>query len=498
MTTTTTEAATGIGPEAATGATARRITIVGLGPGDLDDLTLGALRALQAAQRVVLRTSRHPCIEPLRALLPPAVDVQSCDDLYEQHAEFADVYAAIVARILAAAGEDTPAQGLSESDGGHASASAAATSAAVVYAVPGHPWVGEATTARLLEAAAARGIAVNVVGGLSFVEGVFAAVGVDLMDGSQVYDAMLLARQHYPQVEIALPLLVAQVYARWLASDLKLTLLAAYPPDNPLTIVRAAGTSGEERIAATLEELDRRDVFNHLTSVYVPPIATYGSVSALLELVAHLRAPEGCPWDREQTLESLRSDLLDETCEVLEAIDLEADGRDNSRHIAEELGDLYLVASMLTQIASEEGRFQVADVMRGVVTKLIRRHPHVFSDVEVAGVDNVLRNWDAIKAQEKADQGVTPHPLDGISAALPALEKARKLQSKAAKAGLLDRQEVAGRRQELGTLLGEDPDEAALGALLWEIVARAHGLGLNAENALRAYTVAFRSSVASA
>jgi tetrapyrrole methylase family protein/MazG family protein len=336
---------------------------------------------------------------------------------------------------------------------------------------------------------------VQVVGGLSFVEAAYAAVGVDLMDGSQVCDAMLLARQHFPQVETSLPLLVGQVYARWLASDLKLTLLAAYPIDHPVTLLRAAGAPGAAMRTLTLEELDRRDDFDHLTSLYVPPLPPYGSFSALAELVAHLRAPEGCPWDREQTLQSLRQDLLDEAAEVLEAIDAEADGSDNSAHIAEELGDLYLSATMLTQIASEEGRFQPGDVMRGVVTKLIRRHPHVFADAEVDGVEGVLSNWDAIKAQEKAEKGITPHPLDGVPPALPALEKARKLQSKAAKLGLLDRGAVAQADPQLAALLAPALAEGRLGALLWQIVALAHRYDLNPEDALREYAVQFRQSV---
>ncbi len=447
------------------------ITIAGLGPGGLDDLTIGALRTLQSAAHILLRTSRHPCIDELRPLLPAACSVQSCDDLYESQAEFADVYKAIVARVLAAAAETD-----------------------VVYAVPGHPWVGEATTPLLLTQAQRQGIAVNIVGGLSFVAPAYAAVQVDLMDGSQVCDAMLLARQHYPQVEVALPLLIGQIYARWLASEVKLTLLAAYPAAHVVTLVHNAGASNQTTKAVALEELDRSDDFDHLTSLYIPPLPEYGSFSALQELIAHLRAPEGCPWDREQTLESLRQDLLDEAAEVLEAIDIEADGRDNSRHIAEELGDLYLVATMLTQIASEESRFQMADVMRGVVTKLIRRHPHVFSDVEVAGVDSVLRNWDAIKAQEKAEQGITPQPLDGVPAALPALEKARKLQSKAAKLGWLDRDGAAQVAPHLADLLHNEPSEAKLAALLWQLVALAHHYGFNAENALRTFCAQYRLS----
>jgi tetrapyrrole methylase family protein / MazG family protein len=302
---------------------------------------------------------------------------------------------------------------------------------------------------------------------------------------------MLLARQHYPQIDVSLPLLLGQVYARWLAADVKLTLMAAYPPDHKVTLLRAAGTGAAHTHTLALEELDRAHEFDHLTSLYVPPLPMYSSFSSLQELVAHLRAPEGCPWDREQTLDSLCKDLMGETAEVLEAIDVESDGRDNSRHIAEELGDLYLVVTMLAQIATEEGRFQMSDIMRGVVTKLIRRHPHVFGDVSVSGVDHVLANWEAIKAQEKADQGLAPGPLDGVPADLPALEKARKLQSKAAKLGILDRQSL-GANPSLAALLGDAPSAEQLGALLWQLVALAHTHDLNAEDALRAYAVRYK------
>jgi uncharacterized protein YabN with tetrapyrrole methylase and pyrophosphatase domain len=184
---------------------------------------------------------------------------------------------------------------------------------------------------------------------------------------------------------------------------------------------------------------------------------------------------------------------MGEAAEVVEAIDLEQAGvPDNSPHIAEELGDLFLVTSMLAQIAAEEGRFQMADIMQGVITKLIRRHPHVFGNVEVDGVDHVLRNWDEIKAQEHAERGGAPDPLGGIPASLPALEKARKLQSKAEKQGLLDRTALAGARPEIANLLGPAPSEQELGALLWQIVALAQQSDLNAENALGAYAAHFR------
>jgi tetrapyrrole methylase family protein / MazG family protein len=452
------------------------IRIVGLGPGDLADLTLGAWQALSDGPRIVARTRRHPIFEQWQLPVP----LQACDDLYEQHAQFAQVYTAIATRVLAQA----------QQPGG------------VVYAVPGHPWVGEATTRLILDQAAAAGLTVQIIGGTSFIEAAFGAVGVDCMDGGQVVDAMLMAQQHHPRVEVGLPLLVGQLYSRDLAADVKLTLMNAYPDTHPVTLVQAAATAQQQTQTVPLHELDHETTrFDHLTSLYVPPLVQ-GSFTDLQAIIAHLRAPEGCPWDQEQTLESLRQDLLGEAVEVMEAIDLEAADptgmTDNSNHIAEELGDLYLVATMLVQIATEEGRFRAADVMREIVTKLIRRHPHVFGETvideqDAAGVAQIVANWDAIKAAEKAAKGqAESDPLEGVPAHLPALEKARKLQQKAAKAGLLDRKAVAQTQPHLAQLLGHAPTAAELGALLWQLVALAHTHDLNAEDALRTYAVAFR------
>lgn len=446
------------------------ITIVGLGPGALGDLTLGAWQALAGARRLVMRTAHHPVVAALgeQAAIGP---YETCDDLYESHDEFPSVYAAIAQRVLA----------LGRQPGG------------VVYAVPGSPWVGEATTRMLLAEAAAHDLAVQVVDGGSFIAPALAAAGVDALDGAQVVDAMLLARQHHPRVEIALPLLVGQLYARWLASDVKLTLLNAYPDEHPVKLISAAGTDHQQVQERALFELDHGESFDHLTSLYVPPLEQGGSLSDLQEIVAHLRAPEGCPWDQEQTLESLRQDLLGEAAEVLEAIDAEEDGSDNSPHIAEELGDLLLLAAMMAQIATEEGRFRMSDVTHSIVAKLIRRHPHVFGDVAVRNVEEVWSNWEAIKAQEKADKGQQEHgPLDGVPPALPALEKARKLQSKAVKAGLLDRDDLLRSAPSIVKILGETPSADKLGDVLWRLVAAAAKHGLNAEDALRSYAVRFR------
>lgn len=437
------------------------IAIVGLGPGDVGEIPLAVWQLLHSGRQVILRTRRHPCVEALGAI----ADLQSCDDLYEQHDAFADVYAGVVERVMAAAAEGP-----------------------VVYALPGHPWMGEATTGAILAEASAKGLSVHVSGGASFIDAAATALGLDPMEGCQIVDGMLLAARHHPQLDVSLPALIGQVYSRQVASDVKLTLLNAYAVDQPVTLIHAAGTPAQRTQTLALHELDRQDDFDHLTSLFIPAQRPGGSFNDLQELIAHLRAPEGCPWDQEQTMLSLREFLLAECCEVLEAMDNEDD-----EHTAEELGDVLGIVCMIVQVAAEEGRFQMADAIRASVEKLTRRHPHVFDVANVPDMEGLYSQWDAIKAQERADKGQKPKgPLDGIPASLPALEKARELQSKAEKAGLLSRADVAAENSALAELLPPGSDETALGRLLWQLTALAKARGLQAEAALRTYAVGFR------
>lgn len=437
------------------------IAVVGLGPGDVGEIPLVVWQLLHSGRQVILRTRRHPCVEALAGI----AHLQSCDNLYEQHDEFAAVYAAVVERVLAAAA-DGP----------------------VVYALPGHPWVGEATTGAILEAAKAKGLTVHVSGGASFIDAASTALGLDPMEGCQIVDGMLLSARHHPQLDISLPALIGQVYSRQVASDVKLTLLNAYGVDQPVTLIQAAGTPAQRTQKLSLHQLDRRDDFDHLTSLFIPAQRPGGSFNDLQELIAHLRAPEGCPWDQVQTLESLKEFLLAECCEVLEAMDNEDD-----EHTAEELGDVLGIVAMIVQVATEESRFQMADAIRASVEKLTRRHPHVFDVANVPDMDGLYSQWDAIKAQERADKGQKPKgPLDGIPASLPALEKARELQSKAEKAGLLKRVDVAAENPALASLLPVGSNEADLGRLLWQLTGLAKVRGLQAEAALRTYAVRFR------
>lgn len=439
------------------------IAIVGLGPGAVGDIPLAVWQLLRSGRPVILRTRRHPCVDALGTV----ADLQSCDDLYEQHDAFAVVYAAIVGRVLAAA-----------------------TEGPVVYAVPGHPWVGEGTTGAILDGAREKGLTVHVNGAASFIDAAATALGLDPMTGCQIVDGMLLASRHHPPLDVSLPALVGQVYSRQVASDVKLTLLNSYPAEHPVTLIHAAGLPEESTRIVSLHEFDHLIDFDHLTSLFVPAQQPGSSFNDLQELIAHLRAPEGCPWDQVQTLESLREFLLAESCEVLEAIDNEDDP-----HTAEELGDVLGIVAMIAQVAAEEDRFLMADAIRASVEKLTRRHPHVFDTANVPDMDGLYSQWDAIKAQERADKGQEPKgPLDGIPASLPALEKARELQSKAEKAGLLVRSEVALENPALAALLPPGSDAAVLGRLLWQLTGLAKVRDLQAEAALREYVVRFRAS----
>jgi tetrapyrrole methylase family protein/MazG family protein len=283
--------------------------------------------------------------------------------------------------------------------------------------------------------------------------------------------------------------LLGQLYSRRLASDVKLTLMNAYPDHHPVTLVRAAGTSDGDTTAVPLHELDRGLPLDHLTTLYVPPLPHIGGLPAFQDTVARLRAPGGCPWDREQTHQTLRRALLEETYEVLAALDAGDAGA-----LCEELGDLLMQIAMHAQIASEEGTFQFADLIERIDSKLKRRHPHVFGDLEVSGTADVLRNWEAIKAGERAGKpggSELSSGLEGVPADMPALARAQALGERAARAGF-DWPDIDGVLdkvcEEVGELQGaDDPGLQAgeMGDLLFTLTNVARWLGLDAESALR-------------
>ena len=212
------------------------------------------------------------------------------------------------------------------------------------------------------------------------------------------------------------------------------------------------------------------------------------SIERLLEVMRKLRGPDGCPWDQEQTLISLKSNLIQEAYEVIDAID-----GGNASHLEEELGDLLLQIVFQSQISEENGHFEFSDVAEAIINKLKRRHPHVFGDTQVANSDEVLQNWDAIKKSEKKEQNTLASIVAGIPKHLPALQKAHQIQKRAARAGfdwdniddVFDKlhEEI----DEVKEAISRDHEEdirAELGDLLFSVVNVSRFLGHNPEELL--------------
>jgi tetrapyrrole methylase family protein/MazG family protein len=453
------------------------IAAVGLGPGGLQHLTREAETLVGAALadgRLILRTRVHPTVEAW----PKLAAAPSLDHLYEQGRDFDEVYERIVAAVLAATARH---------DGQE-----------LVYAVPGHPAIGEATVRRLRERAAQAGVALRLVPGLSFVDAVTAAVGTDGGEGLRVADALALGR-----LDPTVPLLVCQLHSRRVASAVKLALAKHYPDEHPVALVRAAGVPGRERVERRrLFEIDRDGFTDHLTSLWVPPLAPLAALrepQTLQEIMARLRAPAGgCPWDREQTHHSLRKYLLEETYECLEALDSH-----DVAALQEELGDLLLQIVFHAQVADEAGEFDLGDVVAGISAKLIRRHPHVFGDRTAHDAETVLRNWEALKRAERAGAAQAERSmLDGVPRAMPALAYSQAIQERAARVGFdwpgVDGvlEKVAEEAREVARAASPEARHEELGDLLFVLVRLAGWLGVDAEDALRAANQKFRARFA--
>ncbi len=436
------------------------IIILGLGPGDPRYWTQEALEVLQGIREIYVRTRRHPAV----AALPPHLTVYDFDAVYAEAETLEEVYERI-ARTIVTLGQRPEG---------------------VCYAVPGSPFVGEATVARIRALAAEAGLPLRIVHGLSFIEVTLERLGLDALDGLQIADAFELAEHYHPPLNPDRPALIAQLDSRTVATDVKLTLMNQYPPDHPVTRIDAAGLPEARLETFPLYELDRRADFTPLTALYVPPLARPGALETFQDTIAHLRSPEGCPWDREQTHRSLRSNLLEEAYEVLEALDT-----DDPQRLKEELGDLLLQIVFHSQIAVESGEFSMAEVIAHVNEKIRRRHPHVFGDVQVRGVREVLENWEQIKQREKAERGQDASALDGVPKGLPALAQAAAYGERAARLkfdwtdaeGVLEK--IQEELHEIAAAADPDRRAAEFGDLLFTLAQLARHWGIDPEAALR-------------
>ncbi|QDW85431.1 nucleotide pyrophosphohydrolase [Staphylococcus pasteuri] len=348
------------------------ITIIGLGNYGIEGLPLGIYRFIQKQPKIYARTLEHPVIEDLKN----EIEFEGFDDIYENNDQFEKVYDEIVKQLIDKA---------QQSD--------------IVYAVPGHPRVAETTTMKLMEYHAQNNdIDVKVLGGKSFIDDVFEAVNVDPNDGFTLLDATSLKEV---QLNVRTNTLITQVYSEMVAADIKLTLMERYPDEHEVAIVTGARTGEAQVTQCALYELDHfEDAFNNLTSVFVPQVieseALYNDFDFAEQTIDLLVDDEkGCPWDKVQTHQTLKRYLLEETFELFEAIDNEDDW-----HMVEELGDILLQVLLHTSIGKKEGYFDVKEVIASLNAKMIRRHPHIFSDASAESIDDLKSIWATAKSKE--------------------------------------------------------------------------------------------------
>ena len=297
-------------------------------------------------------------------------------------------------------------------------------------------------------------------------------MGLDA-ESYQVVKADVFQNRWHPPSEVAMPLFIVDIREPIL-NRVASCLAQAYPAGHETHWIQPNDLGPSKSLA--ISSLAAGNLPEGNPILLVPALAEEASIQSLANVLARLRAPEGCPWDREQTLETMRIQILSEVHEVIEAIDLRDD-----ENLKEELGDLIMDALFMVHIALTDGKFQLADVMAEICQKMVRRHPHVYGDVDLADSETVLTQWDAIKKAEKGAKDQDLHPFDGIPKGLPALEAAREMQSKAKKNGL---ECPVLAVSPAGQIVGSWTEET-LGQQLWDLVRAAADDGVNAELALQ-------------
>jgi tetrapyrrole methylase family protein/MazG family protein len=460
--------------------------VVGLGPAGSAYLTSEVRDVMAQAGTTFLRTARHPAAEGLRGVV-------ALDHLYEAADTFAEVYAAIVEELVAAATARAPEP--------------------IVYAVPGSPLVAERTVELLRTDPR---VDLTVVPGLSFLDLAWQRLGIDpLGAGVRLVDAEQFVQQAGNGQG---PFLVAQCWSQALLSEIKLS--PVYDGDDPapeVVLLHHLGLEDEQVVRVGWWDLDRSLTPDHLTSLYIPELSARvelgDEMARLADLVETLRAR--CPWDSVQTHGSLMPHLLEESYEVLDSLrelDVAAAGEavtTSAAHLEEELGDLLFQIVFHARLAEESGLFTLAAVARGVHDKLVHRHPHVFGDVAATSAEKVIANWEEIKREEKGRSSVT----EGIPTDLPALLLSTKLQRKALSVGLPGLDRVAPEleaslaalaahgveprhEQAEATSPGRSADtERLVGDVLFEVANLARRLGVDPELALRWRALVLRDEI---
>lgn len=348
-----------------------KITIVGLGSGDISNISLKAYELLTKSEIVYLRTEKHPVVSEL---VKRGMKYISFDYIYDQADDFESCYEDITDTLITTSEKNQ-----------------------VVYAVTGHPCVAEKTVEKLYSKCESKNIDIEIVSSTSFLDDMFVYLKFDPSKGFSLIDALDFDEK---LIGLGTNLVFTQVYDRLTASNLKLKLMEILHEDTEVILFKAAGIKGlEQKMTVKLHELDKSDFkFDYLSSLFIPmPYEKkYTSLNRFMETIAILRGKNGCPWDKEQTRET----LLPHFYEELEEFNL-AVKNDDIDNMVEELGDLLLHIVLQAQIGMEEELFDMNDIINSISEKIIRRHPHVFGKEKALTKEDVDLIWERVKKQEK-------------------------------------------------------------------------------------------------
>ncbi|MCL1912982.1 MAG: MazG family protein [Eubacteriaceae bacterium] len=422
-----------------------KITILGFGCGEEGEITLRTMEALRNADKVFIRTARHPAASILER---ESIDYESFDNLYDNAQDHEGLYLEIARQVLSCpAGK-------------------------VAYVVPGNPFFAEKSVQLILSLGQGRDI--EAVPSVSFVDGVYSATRKDAIEGFKLLDALSLDTQ---APDTTCMNIICQVYDKATACDVKTALMKYYSDETPVLLVNAAGTASEDIVPCLLHEIDTKCEISHLTSLVIPKAGiglTLGSFTTLRTIFEVLRGDGGCPWDREQTVQSLVPYIIEEAYELVGAIELSDEGA-----ILEELGDLLLQVMLASQIKSDEGSFSIDEVIYVLSDKMLRRHPHVFAGEEASEI-NAL--WEHIKDSEHGVAKPAERAM-AVSDRLPSLMYAQKVMSRASLAGTIGERLKALQKQV--SALDEESLAAWLPLAMLELANLSGMCGLDAEMDLR-------------
>lgn len=434
------------------------ITVVGLGPGPKEHLTLGALAAMQKAHRLVLATARHGVAEHLKA---EGIAFDTLDSLFDESEDFDQFAAAAAERLIALSAEGPLVYGVADPLSDSSVAALRDRLPEGLKLLPGLP----ALSAFLAQAPAPLPILYTD------------ATRLQVFDGQR-------------------PLCISELNSRQLAGDCKLQLLDYYDPDSPLYFF-PPGKAAERRVVrTTLEELDRQPRYDHSAGAVLLPKAGWEreryDMQDLVRLMRKLRAPGGCPWDREQTHRSLARYLSEEAHEAVHAI-----SEEDWLALADELGDVLLQVVFHADIGEETGTLSLADITGSVCRKMIRRHRHVFGGSRLDTPEQVEESWERIKQEERGQQSAADK-MRAIPASLPAMLRSIKVQEAAAKLGFdwpealqaLDKVHEEAEELRSDVQAGKDPRDE-LGDLFFACLNTARLMGQNPDELVNMATDKF-------